>query len=78
MECRVRVDHGKLLDVYMGDASDGTAVHEEDDEDDVWSIVSLRAPENRGCRDEEEGDGSTEGGKDSEEAGGEGSIDAEA
>ena len=33
-EWRVRVDHGKLLEVYMGAASEGTAVHDEVDEDD--------------------------------------------
>lgn len=69
-ECRVRVDHGRLLEVYIGDESDGAAVHKEDDEDDGRLIVSLRAPENRGCREEEEGEGSTaEGENDSEEAG---------
>lgn len=66
---RERVDHGRLLDVNMGDESDGAAVQDEDAEGDGRLIVSLRAPENKGCRDEEEDDGSTDGEKESDDAG---------
>lgn len=66
---RVRVDHGRLLEVYMGDESDGAAVQAEDAEGDGKLMVSLRAPENKGCRDEEEGDGSTEAENESDDPG---------
>jgi hypothetical protein len=33
-ECRVRVDHGRLVEVYMGDVSEGAVVQDEDEEDE--------------------------------------------